>query len=228
MSSPPADNPPGDRDPAFGAADLTNCDREPIHIPAAIQPHGVLLTLDPLTLTIIQAGGDTARILGTSPDALPEQPMAAWFPPDCVARLRRLLATEGPIAAPVACLHPAGPAGRPANRRHRAPIRRPRRAGTGTDAGGQPDDALSLCRPCCCACSRPPTPQAFCQGLADEVRRITGFDRVMVYRFLPDDSGAVVAEARHAAAESLPRPALSGLRHPTAGAEPCTSATGSA
>ena len=27
----------------FGEADLTTCDREPIHIPGSIQPHGVLL-----------------------------------------------------------------------------------------------------------------------------------------------------------------------------------------
>ena len=26
-------------------ADLTDCDREPIHIPGTIQPHGVLLVL---------------------------------------------------------------------------------------------------------------------------------------------------------------------------------------
>ena len=26
--------------------DLTNCEREPIHIPGAIQPHGLLLALD--------------------------------------------------------------------------------------------------------------------------------------------------------------------------------------
>ena len=32
--------------PAYGEVDLTTCDREPIHIPGAIQPHGVLLALD--------------------------------------------------------------------------------------------------------------------------------------------------------------------------------------
>ncbi|MGN6725364.1 MAG: hypothetical protein ACTHLZ_05570, partial [Tepidisphaeraceae bacterium] len=26
--------------------DLTNCDREPIHIPGSIQPHGALLVLN--------------------------------------------------------------------------------------------------------------------------------------------------------------------------------------
>ncbi|WP_260446297.1 MULTISPECIES: hypothetical protein [unclassified Nostoc] len=33
--------------------DLTNCDREPIHIPNLIQPHGVLLVLQDPTLEII-------------------------------------------------------------------------------------------------------------------------------------------------------------------------------
>ncbi len=31
--------------PAYEPADLTTCDREPIHVPGAIQPHGVLLAL---------------------------------------------------------------------------------------------------------------------------------------------------------------------------------------
>jgi light-regulated signal transduction histidine kinase (bacteriophytochrome) len=29
-----------------GEADLTNCDREPIHIPGSIQPHGAMLVYD--------------------------------------------------------------------------------------------------------------------------------------------------------------------------------------
>jgi PAS fold len=32
--------------PSYGEVDLTTCDREPIQIPGAIQPHGVLLALD--------------------------------------------------------------------------------------------------------------------------------------------------------------------------------------
>jgi light-regulated signal transduction histidine kinase (bacteriophytochrome) len=34
-----------------------------------------------------------------------------------------------------------------------------------------------------------------CRVATEEVRRTTGYDRVMVYRFLPDDSGCVVAES---------------------------------
>ncbi|MGA8769410.1 MAG: hypothetical protein WB610_03365, partial [Rhodomicrobium sp.] len=54
---------PGEESPAFGA-DITNCDREPIHSPGAVQPHGALLAVDPRDLQILQAGGDTPRIFG--------------------------------------------------------------------------------------------------------------------------------------------------------------------
>ena len=30
-----------------GTVSLDNCDREPIHIPGSIQPHGALLAFDP-------------------------------------------------------------------------------------------------------------------------------------------------------------------------------------
>ena len=54
--------------------DLTSCDREPIHVPAAIQPHGVLLVLDPATLGVLQFAGDTQGMLGVAPEASGEHP----------------------------------------------------------------------------------------------------------------------------------------------------------
>jgi chemotaxis family two-component system sensor kinase Cph1 len=51
----------------FGEADLTSCDREQIHIPGSIQPHGVLLVFDRRSLNIVQYAGDTAFLLGISP-----------------------------------------------------------------------------------------------------------------------------------------------------------------
>ena len=52
------------------------------------------------------------------------------------------------------------------------------------------------------------------------VRDITGFDRVMLYRFDREWNGEVVAEARRVDLESVPRTALPGERHPAAGARP--------
>ena len=45
--------------------DLTNCDREPIHIPGSIQPHGILLVVDPNSEVVLQAAGDPADSLAT-------------------------------------------------------------------------------------------------------------------------------------------------------------------
>jgi chemotaxis family two-component system sensor kinase Cph1 len=205
MNGPPRAEPrddAGQNDPPFGA-DLTDCDREPIHIPAAIQPHGVLLALDPQTLTILQAAGDATRILGDPPAKLLGHPMGGWFPANRVTRLRALLATEGPMLRPLPAFtlsarHDGGPIDALVHR-----------------TGGvlvlelepllekSPDDALSQVQAMLLRVQQAATPRAFCQGLADEVRRISGFDRVMVYRFQPDGSGAVIAEARHDDAESF-------------------------
>ncbi len=51
-----------DRGPEAGL-DLSSCDREPIHIPGSIQPHGFLLALDPATLTIRECSENTAGFL---------------------------------------------------------------------------------------------------------------------------------------------------------------------
>ena len=53
--------------PPFGQADLTTCDREPIHTPGSIQPHGVLLAVDREDFTIHQYAGDTRFLLGVDP-----------------------------------------------------------------------------------------------------------------------------------------------------------------
>ena len=44
--------------------DIANCDREPIHIPGAVQPHGVLLSLREPELVVVQASDNTADLFG--------------------------------------------------------------------------------------------------------------------------------------------------------------------
>jgi light-regulated signal transduction histidine kinase (bacteriophytochrome) len=43
---------------------------------------------------------------------------------------------------------------------------------------------------------RAPSVAAICQAATERVRRVTGYDRVMVYRFLEDESGQVIAESK--------------------------------
>lgn len=41
--------------PAFGQADMTNCERELIHLAGSIQPHGLLLVLREPQMRVVQA-----------------------------------------------------------------------------------------------------------------------------------------------------------------------------
>ena len=188
--------------PALGA-DITNCDREPIHIPGSVQPHGALLALDPEELQIVQAGGNTIQILGVEPIELLQRNIADWFAPERVAYLRTLLDNEGPMMRPVHAFTIASKQGWETVDTfvYRSgklvvvelePVRE-----------NSPEDTLALVQAMLARVQQAGTPQEFCQRLAEEVRRVSGFDRVMVYRFLPDGSGVVDAEARGDGVESF-------------------------
>ena len=45
----------------YAVPDITSCDREPIHIPGFIQPHGVLLVLEPASLRTVGEAGEVSR-----------------------------------------------------------------------------------------------------------------------------------------------------------------------
>ena len=49
--------------PAFGTADLSNCEREQIHLAGSIQPHGALLVVRESDQVIVQASENAAANL---------------------------------------------------------------------------------------------------------------------------------------------------------------------
>jgi len=55
--------------------DLTNCDREPIHIPGRVQSQGFLLAVHPITYTITYASENIINYLGESAVNLLEKPI---------------------------------------------------------------------------------------------------------------------------------------------------------
>lgn len=185
--------------PAYPEADLTNCDREPIHVPGAIQPHGVLLALSRDLREVVVASTNTAGCLGT-----PVGGILGCAPAD-------LLGAE--IAATVAGRVAAGLPNEP------LVVRMPPTA-AGTLAGVEVDVHLFVSgerlvvelEPVVGAGTVPLT-YGSARGamsrlasatsivdlsavLAKEVRALLGFDRVMVYRFDPQWNGEVVAEEK--------------------------------
>ncbi len=50
--------------PPFGRADLSNCEREQIHLAGSIQPHGALLVVREPDLDIVQMSRNASDLLG--------------------------------------------------------------------------------------------------------------------------------------------------------------------
>ncbi|CAN5745911.1 bacteriophytochrome BphP [soil metagenome] len=178
---------------------LDNCDSEPIHTPGFIQPHGALFAFD-AAQRLVHCSGNATSLLGVQAIELGEVLSATHFPG--YEGIHQLLADVQ--ASPDGDVLP-----------HAAEVQGP----------GGVFDVIAYCTDSGFICefeSRAgavPVPAGFSfvshrsmerlkreqsvDGLlssaVEEIRRWTGFDRVMAYRFRHDDSGDVVAEAVDAA-----------------------------
>ena len=56
--------------PAFGQADLSNCEREQIHLAGSIQPHGALLFVREPEHVVIQASTNAPTFLNLDGDVI--------------------------------------------------------------------------------------------------------------------------------------------------------------
>ncbi|HMJ10324.1 MAG TPA: hypothetical protein VK524_02905, partial [Polyangiaceae bacterium] len=75
--------------------DLTNCDREPIHVPGAIQPHGVLFALAEPELTVVQASDNVPHHLGLDVAEVLGQALGNVLEGVSLEKLRTALADDG-------------------------------------------------------------------------------------------------------------------------------------
>lgn len=180
-------------DPVTGptAEQIASCDREPIHIPGAIQPHGVLLVLDRDTLEIRHAAGDVAGLLGVE----------TWIGTTAGAVLGDAVARR--IAAVTASGSGGGFVGalRVADRAFdvSASFQADKvlvEVEPGLDMALTGAQILAQLESAAAAFERCPGLKTLYDRAALEFRHLTGFDRVMVYRFGEDDAGEVVAESR--------------------------------
>jgi light-regulated signal transduction histidine kinase (bacteriophytochrome) len=190
--------------------DAEACARESIHLSGAIQPHGYLLSCS--------IGDWVVRHASANVEALFELPAQLLVGRD----LREFITSDvlDPVASLVALLEPDAP---------------PQRAGAANigvaaqmcDVGvhvagglahlelepraGGPRSTMPtvLAQAMIARANSGADMTGFFQRCADQVRELSGYDRVMVYRFRHDDTGEVLAESRDEAME----PYL-GLRFP--------------
>ena len=195
--------------------DLTTCEQEPIRTPGSIQPHGVLLAIDPGTLRVTAASGNVvARLRRPLADVLGRavgdvlgteggRAVEAALPTLEIGGGPQFLRTVAPPpAAPVAA-SPADPLVN-ANPTYYLLAHRTAQAviveledAVAEGLGVSFDAMYPLLRSLVSRLANAPELGATCALAAGEVRAITGFDRVMVYQFDDQWNGAVVAEDRN-------------------------------
>lgn len=186
---------------------LNNCAREPIHIPGSIQPHGILFALEEPELTIVQVSENTDRWLGRSPASFLNQPLGWLLSETEIHAVRqclvgdfehvnplrvRLSTTEGEIFA------------------HSIVHRSQNTVILEIEFGQYTSDLHDInyfdfyrqVKTPIAAIQNAATFDALCHQLVTSIRHITGFDRVMIYRFDPSGAGEVIAEACAAELES--------------------------
>ncbi|MGV3707875.1 MAG: GAF domain-containing protein [Gemmatimonas sp.] len=190
--------------PPFGEADLSNCERELIHLAGAIQPHGALLVLRESDLAIVQLSTNTANIVGVEHEALLGASVS-HLGGDVEAMVQRY-AKEHLLLQPVLIRCTLGAD----LRRFEGTLHRDTRAGLILEL--QPvavtphHNSTRLPQLLTEAVERISAAGSL-TGLSDQVvscvRQLTGYDRVMLYQFDADGHGEVIAESRNAHLQSF-------------------------
>jgi chemotaxis family two-component system sensor kinase Cph1 len=202
----------------FGVT-ITNCDSEPVQTPGCIEGHGALLVLDPADLTMLQVSDNTEALLGMAPSTLLGHPVDMVLGADGAGRLRTFLATMSIERNPLYVLtHPGHGGSLPLDVTvHTIDDVIIIEFETTARTAVQEPDYYALIKQSVSRLQQVTTLQALGDVATQEIRALTGLDRVMVYQFHDDGHGEVVAESRrndlppwlglHYPAHDIPEPA---------------------
>src|SRR5215471_1246938 len=167
------------------------------HAPESIQSHSAAIVIKEPELKILQVSANTRLRFGYAPEELLDQPLSLLLGDIEVERFRNQLLSKNLGAAPHYL--PAVRIGKE-SRLFELLVHR-RRGMLILECEPKPDDAnMRLDLPASLSGAiarmrRSGSVGEACQTVADEARRFSGFDRVMVYKFKNDGSGAVIAES---------------------------------
>ena len=188
--------------------DLTNCDREPIHILGGVQPIGFLIAASPDWI-VTRVSENVEEWIEISPNDLLGEPLMRHISPEATHTIRNRLSllqssgvSERIFGLP---LLEGGP---------RFDVSVHLSEGTlliecEPSAEAEETSAATVAGAMIARLQQIEELPAFYRAAARSVRALTGFDRVMIYRFDHDGSGEVIAEAMNGGMEPF-----QGLRYP--------------
>ena len=178
--------------------DISECAREPVHIPGAIQPFGCLVAFALPTWTIAHVSENAAAVFGRSDAAAMIGAQAETIlTPKVIHDLRNTFqaAMISGFAERLSGIDIG-----PGSESHDVLIHASGALAVAEfvpceGAEAMRSDPTTLVKTIIDRLRRTTSFQNFLTSAARQIRAVTGFDRVMVYKFLADDSGEVVAEA---------------------------------
>jgi chemotaxis family two-component system sensor kinase Cph1 len=174
-------------------ADLSNCDLEPIHIPASIQPHGLLMVLREPDLTITQISENVGEYLDRSVERVLEQPLASLLSVPEFEKIRDAVTNGQWEKVNPLRLEVGGKLLDGIIHRHAGALILELES---TSAAARSESTQHSLRPALISLQFARTLQALCDTVVREVRQLTGFERVVLYRFHTTGDGSVDSESK--------------------------------
>ena len=188
---------------APASVDLTNCDREPIHLLGAIQPFGFLIAVSTPDWFVQRVSANIGQWLGRPPAELLERSVLQFLRADAIHTLRNQLHIVNMTATTARVFSLAID---DSERRFDVAIHSVDSLAVMEFEPSMADasiNASSLVRAMMSRAQSMREPHSLSRVAARELRALTGFDRVMVYRFAHDGSGEVIAESASSGRESF-------------------------
>lgn len=179
--------------------DLTNCDREPIHIPGSIQPHGCMLVCDKSGRAVQHHSLNAPQILGLEADPT-GMALTDLIGGDAFHTIANALAVSGtdPRPALVFGLTVNGRCFDVTAHRHDGHMLL-----EFEPAAGDLGTTMSLARTVIGRLRALESVDRLVQQAAALIKAQLGYDRVMIYELGPDGAGKVVSEAKTDVLESF-------------------------
>lgn len=173
---------------------LTNCEQEPIHIPGSIQPHGFLVAMKEDTYTIDFCSGNVWDYLGLSHEQCLTRRFEEIFGAGGLEQLLTHLQLPANAINPPLVMGING----------KELLCSPHTSGATIVCEFEPTDnytssantVYNQTMQFVSYMEQSVTLKELCARVAEQTRAITGYDRVMVYRFDKDYNGEVFAESK--------------------------------
>ncbi|MTH80151.1 GAF domain-containing protein [Paracoccus aestuariivivens] len=190
--------------PAFDASlvgkpiNLSNCDREPIHIPGSIQPHGCLLACDNSGRQIVQYSANAVETLGLSSNPI-GQDIVEVIGHENAHRILNTLAIAGSRPRPglIFAMKINGRAFDVSAHRFNG------NTIIEFEPAGEVGAVFSLSRSILSRLNGAKDPEELVEMAAALIQAQIGYDRVMIYALGRDGAGKVVSEAKRENLESF-------------------------